>query len=130
MTSDTCATCRYRRFDRCHRTAPKGENTVVFENPEDDSAEYPHHITARWPVIAMDDWCGEHEPIQPAAPPGLPALRAALAPFKAIADACDFLEVDEADTFILDVEGKDGPIGLTPTDFHQLMHAFNALAGE
>jgi hypothetical protein len=86
---------------------------------------------AIWPVVREEDWCGEHAPIQPATLGGLPALRAAMAPFKRAAGALIAAgQVDEHDIIFLDVTDPDGaPIGVSMEEIVALSVAFENLEG-
>lgn len=66
--STQCATCRFvareqgwQRFT-CRRRAP-----ITVHDPGKHFGVYPEALPPRWPYVAAEHWCGEHEPAhQPA----------------------------------------------------------------
>lgn len=61
-----CATCRFAARETgwqaftCRRRAP-----IPIHDPNKHCGVYPEAFPPRWPYVAAEDWCGEHEPAQP-----------------------------------------------------------------
>ena len=62
-----CATCRFAARETgfeaftCRRRAP-----ITVHDPRKHFGVYPEAFPPRWPWVKSDDWCGDHEPAEPA----------------------------------------------------------------
>lgn len=62
-----CATCRFAANETgwqaftCRRRAP-----VPVHDTSKNWGDSPESFQPRWPRMKAEDWCGEHEPAQPA----------------------------------------------------------------
>ena len=62
-----CSTCRFAARETgweartCRRRAP-----IPVHDPNKHFGVYPEAFAPRWPWVAAADWCGDHEPAEPA----------------------------------------------------------------
>lgn len=54
----TCETCRWRDEHLCRRNPPQ---LVLW--PQDNQHPIIYSPSTTYPMVAPDNWCGEHKPI-------------------------------------------------------------------
>lgn len=63
--SPTCNDCKYRRFvkkgNECRRHAPTRIGVDVVRNEKISEKDNILLFRAIWPVVGINDWCGERE---------------------------------------------------------------------
>jgi hypothetical protein len=55
----TCADCRYQDFRHGLRTCRRHSPRPGLQQHD----EALPRAEVAWPIVEMDDWCGEHEPV-------------------------------------------------------------------
>lgn len=77
QTAISCGTCRYfaaqlssistvryrEGIGECRRHAPRGPLVLAWQHNDHDSGMQQHRpIITPFPLVPVDDWCGEHTP--------------------------------------------------------------------
>lgn len=90
--------------------------------------DHSHAIPAVWAVVSINDWCGEHQPIQRKPKFPVAELATALDPFLAVAGD---IPADAPETvYLLDQRDAEGePLQISSADFRRLAAAWAAMVG-